>query len=247
MKLLKMLFCCLFALPAFAQTAGTPTGVSQAFDAQLVLLEKISPYVERMDLSRIMVIKKTITTVKEDITKNVTEGRNEVTFQTLRLIQNLIVQYRFSQVFFGWTTPRSINSIYTEYTAQDLAALQNLSLEMVKVYGYDDSPYTQITASTFRQMQRLLQQLETLPMDASLKQSLRDLWQPIGETIAVAEQGDRPNTFAKAIPVIAKVQALYPMFDAISASEAGFPMIMELQGLTEFYAEFAQMDAEPKP
>jgi hypothetical protein len=241
MKSLKMLFCFLLALPTLVQ-AATSTGAAVTFSDQVALMDKISPYVERIDLARLIVVKKSAEAVSADIVKNLAEGRNEVTFQTLRLVQNLIVQYRFSQVFFGWTTPRSINSIYTEYTAADLAKLQTISTEMVKTYGYDDSPYTQITANTFRQMQRLLQQLETLPMDASFKQQLRDLWQPIGETIAIAEQGDRPKTFAKAIPVIQLVQALYPMFDKISASEAGFPMIMELQGLTEFYAEFAQMD-----
>jgi hypothetical protein len=59
--------------------------------------------------------------------------------------------------------------------------------------------------------------------------------------IAIAEQGDRPKTFAAAIPVIDQVRNLYPMFDQISSSSVGFSMIMELQGITEFYAEFAQM------
>lgn len=244
MKILSALVC-LMTFSFFAH--AKPTAATKPFYDQLDLMQQIAPYVERIDISRLIVIQKSVKAVTDDMETNVREGRKEVTFQTLRLVQNLIVQYRFSQVFFGWSVPRSINSIYTDYTAPQLAALKTLSEDIVKEYGYDDSPYTQITANTFRQMQRLLQQLETLPLDDKLKNSLRALWQPIGETIAVAEQGDRPKTFAKAIPVIQQVQALYPMFDTISTTEAGFPMIMELQGLTEFYAEFAQMDENQNP
>lgn len=229
----------------FAQAA--PTAATQPFYNQLQEIDLIAPYVERIDYSRLMVVRKSVENVKNDMEANVAAKRNEVTFQTLRLIQNLIVQYRFSQVFFGWTVPRSITSIYTEATADNLARLKVLSEDTVNVYGYDDSPYTQITANTFRQMQRLLQQLETLPLEANLKSQLRALWMPIGETIAVAEQGDRPNTFAKAIPVINTLRTLYPLFDHISSSDAGFPMIMELQGLAEFYAEFAQVDSGANP
>ncbi len=194
-------------------------------------------------MARVLVVKNSAQAVVNDMEKNLREGRKEVTFQTLRLVQNLIVQYRFSQVFFGWTVPRSITSIYTEATAAQLNSLKSLSEAIVSEYGYDDSPYTQITANTFRQMQRLLKQLEDLPLDKSLKAQLRALWPPIGETIAVAEQGDRPKAFEKAVVVIRLLRALYPLFGEISSSDAGFPMIMELQGLAEFYAEFAQMDA----
>lgn len=219
-----------------------PTPATKPFYEQIQLIDNISPFVERVDLGRLMVVRKSVETVKDDMETNVKNGRREVTFQTLRLIQNLIIQYRFSQVYFGWTEPRSITSIYTEISAQDLAALKSHYEAVVSEYGYDDSPYTQITANTFRQMQKLLQQLESLPLDESFKTQLRALWMPIGETIAVAEQGDRPKTFEKAIPVIQNIREMYPLFDRLSSSDAGFPMILELQGLTEFYAEFAQVD-----
>jgi hypothetical protein len=241
MKYFTIQFWALFAaaicaIPAFATPATDP------LTEQVKLMSDISPYVERVDMARLLVVKNTSQSVIDDMVKNVATGKKEVTFQTLRLIQNLIIQYRFSQVFFGWTDPRAITSIYTPQTEQSLARLKTLSEQLVNEYGYDDSPYTQITANTFRQMQRLLKQLEDLPIDSALKAKLRALWMPIGETIAVAEQGDRPKTFEKAIPVIRQIQAMYSEFDRISSSQAGFPMIMELQGLTEFYAEFAQVD-----
>lgn len=238
MKSIFFAFVFLMSQAAFAN----PTSTTQPFYRQIELLNEIAPYVERIDTARLFVVRNGVEAVKSDIEANVQAGKNEITFQTLRLIQNLIIQYRFSQVFFGWTEPRSITSIYTEVTAGQLAELKTSSDEMVKTYGYDDSPYTQITANTFRQMQRLLKQLEDLAINEALKKELRAMWMPIGETIAVAEQGDRPKTFEKAIPVVQKMRALYPMFDDIASSDAGFQMIMELQGLTEFYAEFAQVE-----
>lgn len=221
--------------------AAAPTETSQDFYRQLAILQNIEPYVERVDLSRIYLIQTSVKTVIQNMEDNVAAKKQEVTMQTMKLIQNLIIQYRFSKVFFGWIEPKPITSIYSLAIEEDLNELQILSDELVTNYGFDDSPYTQITANTFRQMQKLLQQLETLNIDASLKTKLRDLWMPIGEVIAIAEQGDRPKTFAAAIPVIDRVRNLYPMFDQVSSSSAGFSMIMELQGLTEFYAEFAQM------
>ena len=209
---------------------------------QVGLIDFMSPYVERADMARLLVVRNTVNGVIQDMEGNMRQGRKEITFQTLRLLQNLIIQYRFSQVFFGWTEPRAITSIYTPQTGESLAKLKALSEGLVKEYGYDDSPYTQITANTFRQMQRLLKQLEDLPLDPLLKAELRFLWMPIGETIALAEQGDRPKTFEKSIPVIRQIRKMYPEFDRISSSQAGFAMIMELQGLTEFYAEFAQVE-----
>lgn len=236
-----ILIATIFTFQVSADTATEPTAAAKPLYEQVENLDYVSRYVERTDLSRLLVIQKNIQLVIEDMANNLKAGKQEVTMPTLRLIQNVIIQYRFSQVFFGWSVPRSITSIYTIQTSAALDKLKMLSEKLVSDYGYDDSPYTQITANTFRQMQKLLKQLESTPLDADMQKTLRDLWMPIGEVIAVAEQGDRPNTFAKAIPLIAEIRKLYPQFDKISSSAAGFAQIMELQGLTEFYAEFAQV------
>lgn len=222
--------------------AQSPTEASRPLYQQVQLLEEISPFVERVDYSRLVLIQSSVKVIIQDMEENLQQKRNEITFQTLRLIQNLVVQYRFSQVYFGWTTPRAITSIYTERTSQSLESLKALYEKLVTDYGYDDSPYTKITANVFRQMQRLLKQMEDISLEENLKVQLRDLWMPIGETIAIADQGDRPKTFEKSIPVINKIRLLYPLFERISSSNAGFPLIMEFQGLTEFYAEYAQVD-----
>lgn len=224
--------------PAFAQEA---TVAQKPLYRQIDLLNAIQPYVERIDMARLYVIQTSVKSVVGNMVSNLASGKREVTMETMRLIQGLIVQYRFSQVFFGWQEPMPITSIYAPVIEAELNELHTLSENLVSEYGFDDSPYTQITANTFRQMHKLLQQLETLPLDEQFKTQLRGLWPAVGETIAIAEQGDRPKTFEKAIQTVGIIRALYPQFNAIASSSAGFPAIMELQGLTEFYAEFAQM------
>lgn len=230
-----------FVPKTFAQDKKTDV-ILDPLNEQIKLIEVLEPTVERVDLARLLVIKKMLQIITEDVKTNRNGKRKEVTFQTLRLIQGLIIQYRFSKVFFGWSEPRSLTSIYTENTAETLQKLKQLSEEVVSEYGYDDSPYTQITANTFKQMQKLLKVAEDLSFDNKLKTQMRSLWRPIGEVIAIAEQGDRPKAFALSVPLVKSIREMYPMFDAISSSNAGFQVILELQGLTEFYAEFAQME-----
>lgn len=235
---LLLLFAVNFPLCSFAETPN----INNNIERQVKIIDFIKPFVERVDQARLMVIRKSLNSILEDISTNASAGRNSVTFQTIRLIQNLIIQYKYSQSFFGWSQPIAETSIYTEATASYLDELHNLSTQVEKEFGLDDSPYTQITASTFRQIQKLLLQLESLAIDASLKSQLRSLWPSVGEAIAIAEQGDRPLAFKSATTVIANLRNLYPYFDQISATSAGFSMILEIQGLSEFYSEFAQMD-----
>jgi hypothetical protein len=215
---------------------------TQPLSRQVELLKEIQPFVERVDLSRLFVVQTSVTSIIGNMESNVASGKKEVTLETMRLLQNLIVQYRFSKAFFGWQDPKPITSIYAPVIAKQLDELFELSESLVKEYGFDDSPYTQVTANTFRQMHKLLQQLDSLPIAAELKTDLRKLWPPIGETIAIAEQGDRPKAFEKAIVVVKAIRNLYPQFNRVASSAAGFTLVMELQGLAEFYAEYAQME-----
>lgn len=225
----------------FATRTHASNNENEGFTGQIYLIDQMVPLVEKGDLGRLHYVKKSIQAILENIEKNLKEGRIEITVQTLKLIQNLVIQYRYSQVYFGWTTPRSATSIYTPFTSPFLERLKKNNEQMVLEFGYDELPYSQITANAFHQMHALLKQLEALPIPADLKNELRALWMPIGETIALAEQGDRPKTFAKAALVIKIMRSLYPMFDRISATDVGYALVMELQGLTEYYADYAQV------
>jgi hypothetical protein len=239
MSLAKIFMVFIFII--FSNEIFAATENSIPFSNQNLILENLKENVERIDLARIVIIQKSVQAIIDNMADNLKTGRQEVTMQTMRLIQNLIIQYRFSKVFFGWIQPIPVTSIYTFNNEGDLNKLKSISEWLATTYGFDDSPYTQITANTFRQMQKLLQQLETLNIDNQLKKDLRDLWMPIGSTIAIAEQGDRPKAFEAAAPVIEKLRDLYPSFEQISSSNEGFNYIIELQGLTEFYAEFSQI------
>lgn len=212
---------------------------------QLVLLDKIEPTVERLDLARIIVIRISINTVLNNITSNTAQNLSPITFETMRLVQNLIIKYKFSHVFFGWEETPSPFSIYTLITRSELLELKSIYEKMVIVFGFDASPYTTITSNTFQQMKKLLDDIEKIPSDETLKSKLRSYWPLIGRTIAIAEQGDRPCAFALASKVIHEIRKLYPSFNEMSDSSAAFDLILEFQGLTEFYAEFSQIDRLP--
>lgn len=209
---------------------------------QMRILDRLEPTVERIDLARLKVIRRAIEEVAGDIERNKKEGRAQITFQTMRLLQYLIVQYRYSQVFLGWEEKPSLLSIWTGSTSEDLQKLRDSYQRLQANFGIDDTPYTKVTSHYFRQLEKLMRQLENLPIEESLKKSLRDMLPTIARTIAVAEQGDRPNTFRAAKKVLPLIRALYPKFNGISGSSAGFSPVLELQGLTETYAEFAQAD-----
>jgi|GEM_PF-4427230 len=247
MKWYKLILFIAIGLPAFhvgAQNVESADDSQTFFEEQIVIIQEISPYVERIDKARLRVIERSLESILANIHVNTGAGRSPVTFQTLRLIQNLIVQYRFSKTFLGWTDPPSLNSIHSEVIAERLAQLQILSEQIETEYGYDDTPYTQITAQTFRQMQKLFVQIESLALDVDVKAKLRALWPKLGEVISVAEQGDRPNAFSKGSEMVKSIRALYPIFLNVSSSTAGFIDILEVQGLVEFYAEYAQIEDE---
>ncbi|MGZ6478686.1 MAG: hypothetical protein ACXWQE_05250 [Bdellovibrionales bacterium] len=215
---------------------------TKSFYRQVELIQAMQPYVERVDLARLLLIKTSVTNVIQNIESNAAAGKNPVTMETMRLLQNVIVQYRFSSIFFGWQDPIPVNSIYAPIIADKLHELHKLAKDLEGEYGFDDSPYTQITAQTFQQIHKLLQQLETLPIPDYLKSDLRKLWPAVGETVAIALQGDRPKAFEKAVVIIGDIRKHYPEFNQIASSAAGFSLVMELQGLAEFYAEYAQMN-----
>lgn len=204
------------------------------------ILTEIEPGLERFQRSRIVVIRKAVDVVIADIVNNRSRGQSPVTFQTIRLIQYLIVQYRFSHVFLGWEEPPSPLSIQTPANLQALLDLQVYYQETQHLFGIDDTPYSKITAHYFRLMEKQIREIERLPIDIRIQAALRNLLPAIAHTIAIAEQGDRPRAFVAADKVIPQLRNLYADFRQISSASAGFAVVFELVGLVETYAEFAQ-------
>lgn len=229
--MMRLVILTLFFGMGVAHAADDELNVAKAQLAREVkLLSDIEKYVERIDLARLFVLKKSA--------QNVSDSIAQVGFSnmaTMRKYQELIVAYRFSMAFF--------QQIESDDTKDDIAELLRINDAISTARGFDDSPYTQITASVFTQMHKLVLQLTdggpALPEE--LKQKLSELKAPLGNLIAIAKEGDRPKTFEAAVPVYHKIEALYPEFNQVMSSHAAFNLVLEIQGLNEFYAEFAQI------
>jgi hypothetical protein len=99
-----------------------------------------------------------------------------------------------------------------------------------------------ITKGIMEQMLRLVQDLQRVPLPDDLAQALSDLRSPIAHAIAAAGDGDQLDTTRDAARLVHdRIVALYPMFDAIRASDAAFNMVINIHGLNEFYAEWTHI------
>lgn len=217
-------------LAAPTDKTTTPEEARAQLDAALGEIRTIEPWVERPILGRFTVLKSTIQYALDSLNQNGLGHR--ATFQAY---QNIIVRFRFSQSILS-------DEIETPRIAPNVARLKAFVEDITRQFGFDDSPYTQITRSVFSQIHALLLQIETLPVDAALKEKLIALKAPVGETMAIAVTGDRPRTFEKATDTLLKIRKIYPMLDQLSRGQIGFNAVLEIQGLAEFYAEFAQVD-----
>ncbi|MBI1861163.1 MAG: hypothetical protein HYR96_09630 [Deltaproteobacteria bacterium] len=199
-------------------------------DRQLQLIKFIEPYVDRPNLARLYVLRSSSNNVLKSIEDN--GPLHKATFQEY---QKLIVAYRFSVAFF--------KQIETEDTAQAISELQKINEDIVVAYGFDDSPYTQITLSVFSQMEKLLTQLSRLSLSDQLKIKVSNVMPVLGEVIAKAksEGGDTRPIYPVSERGYRAIEKLYPDFNRLAASDSAFEITLEIQGLNEFYAEFARL------
>lgn len=196
----------------------------------LANIAKMETYVERSQFARLFVLRKV---TQKTLTSVQTIGLGNMA--TMRSYQEMIVAFRFSVTYF--------HELKNEKNEKVIDSILAISKKIEQDRGFDDSPYTQITASVFTQMHVLILELISRDgvVDDALKAKLVALKAPIGYVIAVAKEGDRPNTFKAAVPVYHQIAALYMDFDKIMGTHAAFNSIIEIQGLNEFYAEYAQI------
>jgi hypothetical protein len=94
-------------------------------EGQVSLIEEIAPTVERVDLARLLIVEKAVNELISDIKSNRESGKRDITRKSMRLLDNLIIQYKYSHVFFGWEEDGpSIMSIFTYSTEDELNELQ---------------------------------------------------------------------------------------------------------------------------
>jgi hypothetical protein len=211
-----------------AQSANEMGDARIQLQKEISLIEHIEPYVERYDLARLYVLKKSSQRVLDSIDKV-----GLANMQTLREYQVLIVAYRYSEDFFS--------QISTDMTQKNIAELVRINADIIQARGFDDSPYTEVTGSVFTQMRQLFVELDSLPISDSLRTKIRALTPELGQVLSIAAEGDRPRTFDAAIPLQKKIAGLYPEFNSVAASGPVFEVVLSIQGLNEFYGEFAQI------
>jgi len=231
MSLLSIGALCVSALGianfAHAETDEATTAKNQ-LNRQMELLQSIEKYTERSDLARLFVLKKADQTVIDSITRL---GMGHM--QTIRDYQTLIVAFRYSSEFFM--------RVQTQRNKKAILEIISIGDAIAQARGFDDSPYTQITKSVFGQMKKLIDDMQGLVLPQDLLEKLFALRPAMGEVIAIASQGDRPKAFAAATALHSKLIELYPAFSTLSISNPAFEIILNIQGLNEFYAEFAQL------
>lgn len=194
------------------------------------ITETIAPYVEQLDEARLIVIRKSAERVLTHV-----NSLGLGNFQTLSAYQQLIITYRFSVSFFKQIATSNSEKLVVELVA--------IGAKIEKERGFDDSPYTRITANVFSQQYQLFLQLrESTTLPNETKEKINALIAPLAKVIAVAKQGDRPKTFEAAYPVHEAIRELYPAFFEIQRGNAAFDVVMEIMGLHDFYAEFAQIN-----
>jgi len=222
----------LLLVPLVAKPAANDEAeqMRTALGEELRILHWLERDVERLDFARLRLIETNVRVTLDSLNQN---GLAHA--RTIRNFQQMIITFRYSSAFF--------TQIETDETGRQIKELLAINDDVIRRLGFDDTPFTQITANVFTQMHKLILQLhDSGTLSGELQKKVSDLIVPLGQVIAIAKQGDRPHTFQAAIPIYHRIAALYPEFNRIESSHAAFDIIIEIQGLNEFYGEFAQAD-----
>ena len=205
-------------------TEGDP---KEWLSTQIKAIETIEPHVRKPYLPRLYVLK---ITSKRALSALEANGLGHI--RTFQEFQNVVVVYRHSVSF--------LNSVPAEISKQkEVQTLLDLALQIETQYGFDDSPYTRITANVYSQIEKLVTELMDKNIPVELKVSLNALKPLLGNAIAEGRQGDRPRAYLAAEPVHKAIEDLYEEFYKIARSPA-FDVALEIMGLNEYYADLAQ-------
>ena len=226
----------LFLFSSILCAAEDEVSIAKAqLNRAIILIDEILPSTEHLESARLNFIKRNFLVVKNSLQQN---GLAHAA--TMRSYQQLIVAFRYSSSF--------LKQLESEFNTLAIKELFDINELIVKARGFDDTPYTQITANVFSEMHQLFLQLQTLAsLPADLKNQINALIPKIGNVIAIAKQGDRPKTFAAAVPLSKEITALYVTFGRVQHANPAFDVILDIQGLNEFYAEFAQIEGGANP
>lgn len=194
----------------------------------IYLADRIEVFIEAPDLPRLTFLKGKLAKILECVKR----GESE-TFETLHYFHEMILTFRYSTSYF--------KQVETEFTVTEIRELLALTETIARDRKFDEFVHTHITESVFAQMYKLIRQLvDAHSLSDALIEALDQLTVPLGHALAQAKNGDRPDTFDMALPLSKKIEGLYDKFYEIGRSHSAWDALIEIQGLNDFYLEFAK-------
>ena len=216
-----------FSHLAFAEGASETQEAIDQLDQQLTELDQIQRFVDRMDQGRVIVL---INATNE--TKVAIENWGLVHTATLNqyLKQNLI--YRSSTAYFS-----HVGTVATQPIIDHLYAIMD---EIAQSRGLNDFTFNKMTYNTYSQIWSLLQDLIKMDVGEDLRNQVSSLTVEFGNLLAISkEKGDNLQSLKAGAEMFKKMEELYPLFVRFSVSSPAFDLILNIQGLNEFYAEYS--------
>lgn len=225
--LVEMAFC---SNPSFADELGEAKALLQR---QLQLIQLIQPYVPRRRLGRLFFLRSLTKSVADSIDK---KGLGHKA--TDRAYQILTDRCKHSLSYF--------RAIDTEDTANYAVEFLKNNERIIDKRGYDDYAYSSITFDTYTDMKDVIDRLMVLPISTGLRMELLQLKTHIGELLGKASGGDKRTLYPLGESVYREAIELYPEFNKIASSDLAFELTEEIQGLNEYYGEFAEWTPNAK-
>lgn len=218
------------ALPAHANEVTTAKKQLDAVIANLEFVKREGLHL--MDEGRLFILQDAAQKVAKLI-----QERGLANTVTMNAYQQLIVKFRFSTQFFEF--------IRTKKTEARIADTLNIVAKIRQERGFDDEPYTKILKSNLTQIKESLDQVaKASRTPEETRRRIQALTLDFGNAIAVADQGDRPKAFEQAISLHRKLKDLYGALQALAGDQNTFRFVLEVMGLNEFVAEYAQLERE---
>ncbi|NUM89426.1 MAG: hypothetical protein HUU37_09505 [Bdellovibrionales bacterium] len=220
------------AIPSLARANEVDTAKKQ-LDIVIANLEFVKKEgLHLMDEGRLYILQDAALKVSKFI-----QDRGLANTVTMNAYQQLIVKFRFSTQFFEF--------VRTKKTEAKIGETLDIVAKIRQERGFDDEPYTKILKSNLNQIKESLDQIaQASRTPDETRRRIRALTLDFGRAIAVADQGDRPKAFEQAIALHYKLKDLYGALQALVGDQNTFRFVLEVLGLNEFVAEYAQLERE---
>lgn len=225
LKLSSIVFSLSLTLPLSAFADELSDAKSQ-LTREIKLLDNLRLHVKKQDLGRLIVLRNACDGVLHSLQ---TVGIKN--FKTVQQYQNLVMTFRFSDDFFKKVDPEIARPLIKE--------LKSINEEIASTMGFDDSPFTQMTANIFTHMHKIILSLMAMDLDPEVKARLQSLIPALGNAISIALGGDQlESTIIAGKNVYQKIVEIYPLLDRITLSQPAVEAALTMRDLNEIYASY---------